>query len=176
MKRRLCICCRETTLPADFPGLICLHCQETFDRDRLDWISGLTIDMEDLATILKLDIDTIKRNHRSGKLPPRLEGVKKYLWSKRVIEDWINAGCPDIRRLQADLAVLRRVHGDVGQDDLTGEETAGERFDIQVQTFDKKSGKMKREGKVITTRLPGHGPYNGPTEPGGGGVKETTGR
>ncbi len=159
MRHRVCIRCRQTTLPPDFPGIICLRCQEEFKQELADFMEGAMLDLHDLAQMFRMDEDSVKRAYRKGKFPARATGTKKYLWSQDVIKEWMRAGCPDIKRLIDDLEVLRDQHGDVGPDDLRGGKTAGDRLDIPVQVFSNdESGELKRQTRIITTRIPRHGP------------------
>ena len=53
-----------------------------------------------MAGILGLRNDeSVKRKARRGELPARIPGIRKYLWEKKVIDDWIRSGhLPDLDR------------------------------------------------------------------------------
>jgi predicted DNA-binding transcriptional regulator AlpA len=54
------------------------------------------IDAEGVAELLGVSAKTVRRLNDGGKLPPPLSiDVGGVRWSRNVILDWIDAGCPD---------------------------------------------------------------------------------
>jgi predicted DNA-binding transcriptional regulator AlpA len=57
-------------------------------------ITSATYDVSDLATMLKLSTRTVWRLSDGGVIPGRLRIGKSVRWSKRVVDSWIEQGCP----------------------------------------------------------------------------------
>jgi hypothetical protein len=50
-------------------------------------------DAQDLADILGFkDAESVRRLGRKGKLPPRVPAVRKWLWVRGVVDEWIRGG------------------------------------------------------------------------------------
>lgn len=98
-------------------GNLCYACEEkrleevTTDDEDL-------IDAENFADIIGLtSAESVKRLARQGnKLPPRIPGVRKYLWRRSVVEEWIKQegiGNKDFRMAARGIASnLRRCSND----------------------------------------------------------------
>jgi hypothetical protein len=70
-------------------GNLCFPCQEKKLEEEIASAEDI-IDAEGFASILGLkSAESVKRLAIKRKLPPRIPVVKKYLWRKSVIEDWI---------------------------------------------------------------------------------------
>jgi excisionase family DNA binding protein len=57
-------------------------------------ITATTYDVSDLATMLKLSQRTIWRLTSEGQIPGRLQIGKSVRWSRRIVDSWIEKGCP----------------------------------------------------------------------------------
>jgi predicted DNA-binding transcriptional regulator AlpA len=57
--------------------------------------AAATYDVRDLAAILKLSTRTVWRLSDAGSIPGKLRiGSKSVRWSKRVVDQWFERGCP----------------------------------------------------------------------------------
>lgn len=89
--KRECIKCR-VFLGQDNPGLLCSPCQKERTRPETEFPDDLCYDAKEMASILGFDeTESVMRLARKERLPPRIPNIKKYLWSKKVIHDWIDA-------------------------------------------------------------------------------------
>jgi hypothetical protein len=75
------------------PGKLCFACEEKRLKEVVTDDEDL-IDAEAFAHILGLEsAESVKRKARQGdKLPPRIPGIRKYLWRRSVVEEWIKQG------------------------------------------------------------------------------------
>lgn len=88
---RVCLNCGKE-LTQKNPAKLCFACQEK-QRERDTTSNEELIDAKDFAFILGLTSDeSVKRLAIKGKLPPRIPGVRKCLWSKDVVDLWIRSG------------------------------------------------------------------------------------
>lgn len=55
--------------------------------------------IKDVADILKLKLDTVRRHKAKGLLPPHVVVFGSHRWEPEVIADWVKAGCPASRTL-----------------------------------------------------------------------------
>jgi len=70
-------------------GNLCYACEEKRLEEVITDDEDL-IHAEDFADILGLtSAESVKRLARKGKLPPRIPGVRKWLWRRSVVEEWI---------------------------------------------------------------------------------------
>ena len=91
MKRK-CIKC-GAILGQDNTGSLCSPCQKGKARSKTESIDELCYNAKDLADILGFDdTESVMRLARKGELPPPIPNIKKYLWPKKVIHDWIDGG------------------------------------------------------------------------------------
>lgn len=85
--RRVCAKC-SAVLTQYNPGKLCFPCQEKQPEQRATYDEDL-IDAEEFAHSMGLkNAESVKRLARKNKLPPRIPGIRKYLWSRSVVEDW----------------------------------------------------------------------------------------
>ena len=89
-KERKCPQC-GTVLSMTNPGTLCFPCQHK-ESEKLTTGDSPTYEVEDMARILRLGSEQVRRLARQGKLPPRIPAVRKWLWSKEVVDRWINSG------------------------------------------------------------------------------------
>jgi hypothetical protein len=141
-----------------------------------------------MAELLGLESEEqVKRLARARKLPPRVPAVKKWLWLEDMVRDWMRSGYEisedvkkqvraltkahgDTRKKVKDLTkahgdarikvkALTEAHGGVHVDETTGETKVGDKVDIQVMVYSKKSKRGKkivRETKRKSSVIPGH--------------------
>lgn len=75
------------------PGNLCAPCQEKRREQLSADHEGAYYTVEDMATILDLTSpESVKRIGRKGKLPPRIPGVRKWLWPRQDVDRWISSG------------------------------------------------------------------------------------
>jgi hypothetical protein len=88
-KKRECAQCGKG-LTTYNPGTLCFSCQ---DREQEKPMSGdsRTYDVGEMARILGLGSEQVRRLARQGKLPPRVPVVRKWLWYRKVVDRWINS-------------------------------------------------------------------------------------
>lgn len=55
---------------------------------------SLLISVRDLAVVLGISVRTLWRLEASGKLPKSVRVGRSRRWPRKVIEDWVAAGCP----------------------------------------------------------------------------------
>jgi hypothetical protein len=62
-------------------------------------VQPLLIDMATVAALLQLSLRTVKRRAASGEIPGRCRpcGIRRALFSRVAIEDWVAKGCPPFR-------------------------------------------------------------------------------
>jgi hypothetical protein len=88
---RKCSMCGTKLSPAN-PGTVCHDCQtkkvaQLADKDASYYTA------EELTYILGLECEeSVKRLGRKGKIPGRLPGIKKHLYSKEAVDAWIKSG------------------------------------------------------------------------------------
>ena len=89
MERNCSIC--GATLSQGNPGTLCSPCQAK-KLAHLDASDDPYYTVGELAHILGLESDeSIKRLSRKGKIPGRLPGIKKHLYSKEIVDAWIKS-------------------------------------------------------------------------------------
>lgn len=58
------------------------------------------LDVCDVAALLGLGVRTVWKHHDSGLLPRAVRIGGCVRWRRADIDKWINAGCPDCRKLR----------------------------------------------------------------------------
>ncbi|MBL7124552.1 MAG: hypothetical protein ISS51_00430 [Dehalococcoidales bacterium] len=74
------------------PGKNCYACQEKRREGIVNMSESPNYDVGNLAYLLDLSEAQVKRNENDGKIPPRIPGIRKYLWPKKVIDYWRESG------------------------------------------------------------------------------------
>lgn len=113
------------------PGALCFVCQDK-ESEKLTTGDSPTYDVQDMARILRLESEQVRRLARKGKLPPRVPAGRKWLWSREIIDRWIKSDgrLPEESALEvAALAALADVHW--------------------MRTFDEASGQWKLGDPVV---------------------------
>lgn len=72
------------------PGALCFPCQDK-ESEKLTTDDSPTYDVQDMARILRLEDEQVRRLARKGKLPPRVPVVRKWLWPREIVEQWIKS-------------------------------------------------------------------------------------
>jgi excisionase family DNA binding protein len=60
-------------------------------------VAAQLLDVEQVAVLLSCSQRHVRRLHDGGKMPQAVRLGALVRWSRRVIEDWIGAGCPSCR-------------------------------------------------------------------------------
>lgn len=60
---------------------------------------SLLIDGTELAKLLRVSKRTLGRMLEDGKLPDPVASFAQPRWSRTVIEQWVNSGCPERKRI-----------------------------------------------------------------------------
>lgn len=58
------------------------------------------IDVSEFATILACSVKHVRRMADAGKCPAPIRLGTLQRWSRKVVDDWIAAGCPPIRQVR----------------------------------------------------------------------------
>ena len=58
------------------------------------------IDVNEFATMLVCSVKHVRRMADSGKCPAPIRLGALQRWSRKVVDDWIAAGCPPIRQVR----------------------------------------------------------------------------
>lgn len=89
-KKRKCPQC-GTVLSMRNPGTLCFPCQDKQSEKLMSGDSPI-YDVQDMAHILGLrSSEQVRRLAREGKLPPRVPVVRKWLWSREIVDRWIRS-------------------------------------------------------------------------------------
>jgi hypothetical protein len=92
------------------PGPLCSPCQEKKHEEPATGDSP-TYDVNDMARMLHLGNEQVRRLSQKGRLPPRVPGVRKCLWLKEVVDKWLKSGGPLAQGSAEQLAALAEAHG-----------------------------------------------------------------
>ena len=71
-------------------GTLCFPCQRK-EAEKLTTDDSPTYDVEDMARILRLGSEQVRRLARKGELPPRVPAGRKWLWYRETIDRWIKS-------------------------------------------------------------------------------------
>lgn len=88
-KKRKCSQCGKV-LSMRNPGTLCFVCQDN-ESEKMTTGDSPTYDVQDMARILRLESEQVRRLARKGKLPPRVPAVRKWLWYREIVDRWINS-------------------------------------------------------------------------------------
>ncbi|MCJ7575500.1 MAG: helix-turn-helix domain-containing protein [Dehalococcoidia bacterium] len=106
------------------PGTLCFVCQRK-ESERLATGDRPYCDVEDMSGILGLGGEQVRRLGRKGRLPPRIPAVRRWLWRKEVVEQWIESEGVLPEGFAERLAALEDIHGDAHFDDINGKWKVG---------------------------------------------------
>ena len=159
MSTRKCVNC-GAVLSHYNPGITCQPCQEKLADQRVSATEGPNLDVEDMRVILGLESqEQVRRLARKDKLPPRIPAIKKWLWEAEVVRDWMRSGYEISEAVRNQVNALAEALGGAHIDEDTGEIKYGDRVDIQVMVYSKKTKKSKkvvREIKKKSAVIPRH--------------------
>ncbi len=156
MKGRECSKCGKR-LTFYNPSHICWSCQEKLAEDKWKAIEGPYVHVEDIAVVLDLSEEQVRRLWRDGRLPPVLSLTRKLKWDKEFFLSWIRSQHRAPPVLGRQLEAFIKAHGGLHANETTGEYELGRKEDIQVQVYSKgKDGRIIRETMKVSSIVPGH--------------------
>jgi hypothetical protein len=91
-------------------GRLCFPCQKK-ESERLAIGDSPTYDVNHMGRILRLNSEQVRRKARNGELPPRVPAARRWLWSKGVVERWINSEGQLPKGAAQQLTALAAAHG-----------------------------------------------------------------
>jgi hypothetical protein len=139
------------------PSHICWVCQEKMATRRWEAIEGPYVYVEDIAEVLEISEEQVRRLHRNGSLPSPLGPAKKLKWDKEYFLSWIHSQHKVPPVLGRQLEAFIKAHGGLHLNETTSEYELGQREDFQIQVCSKgKDGKVVLESIVVSGIIPGH--------------------
>jgi uncharacterized Zn finger protein (UPF0148 family) len=138
---RKCSQCRAP-LSRYNPGALCAACEKK-ESQKLTTGDSPTYDVNDMARILHLGNEQVRRLSQKGKLPPRVPEVRKCLWLKEVVDKWLKSGGPLAQGSAEQLAALAEAHGGWHLDKASGQCKLGEPEVVTPIVSDKSGSKME---------------------------------
>ena len=89
--RKTCELCGKE-IGEDYPGLFCRDCGIERLKEKVGNTDATHFSAEDMATLLGFQSAvSVKRQAQKGNLPPRIPGIKKYLWMPEGVYDWLTS-------------------------------------------------------------------------------------
>jgi hypothetical protein len=86
---RYCSKCKRELIPSN-PGRLCTVCREKMSRSLPD--EKTYYDVNDLMRLFGLDSEEqVRRLGRAGKIPGRVPAIKRHLYSKESVDNWIQS-------------------------------------------------------------------------------------
>lgn len=106
----VCIRCRKG-LSSYQVGNLCFSCQEAVRQSKMAEYDKEHeyYDAEDIAELLGLkNAKSVKRLVRKGKIPGKIPEIRKFLWPKETIDNWIKSGAlsPTLTNEQAQATLI----------------------------------------------------------------------
>jgi len=138
---RRCSQC-ESPLSRYNPGTLCAACEKK-DSQKLTTGESPTYDVNDMACILHLGNEQVRRLAKKGRLPPRIPEVRRCLWPKEVVDKWLKSGGPLAEGSAEQLAALADAHGGWHFDKASGQYKLGEPEMVAPIISDKSGSKME---------------------------------
>ena len=139
------------------PTHICWTCQDKLAKESLRGFDGPNIDVKQIAYILELGEEEVRRLWREGRLPPAISLTRKLQWDKEFFQTWILSQHKVPPALGRQFEAFIKAHGGLHLDDVTGEYRLGKKEDIQVWVYSKdESGRVVGKAKIVSDIIPGH--------------------
>ena len=116
-------------------GTLCFSCQQR-ESERLTTDDNPNYDVNDMARILGLkSTEQVRRLARTHKLPPCIPSVKRRLWSKEIVDQWIRSKGQLPQGAAEQLAVLGDAHGGWHVDKASGQLKVGRPETVTPERF-----------------------------------------
>lgn len=156
MKNRNCSKC-GTPLNSYNPSHICYRCQEKMVDEKWESIKGQYVKVKDIAVILDVSEEQVRRLWREGRLPPAVSLIRVLKWDKEFFRSWIRSQHKAPPALGRQLEAFIATHGGLQVDEATGDYKLGKKEDFQILVYSKgKDGQVVREQVIISATIPGH--------------------
>lgn len=156
MEGRKCSSCGKT-LSIYNPTHLCWTCQDKRCEDLFGDIEGRNVKVKDLAYILDISEEQVRRLWRQGRLPPTIPLTRELQWDKEFLLNWIRSQHKAPPAIGRQLEAFIQAHGGLHLDESTGEYQLGNIEDIPVVVFSKdEQGNIIEETTFISTVIPGH--------------------
>jgi len=115
------------------------------------------IDVKQIAEVLELTEEHVRRLWRQGRLPSPLALRRKLIWDKEFFIAWIRSQHKVPPALGRQLEAFIAAHGGLHLNETTGEYELGDKIDIQVLVYSKNAdGKVVGETRKVSAVIPGH--------------------
>ena len=156
MEERKCSRCRKSM--SDYnPSHICWACQEKLAEERWRAIESPYVYVSDIAQIIDLSEEQVKRLHRQGRLPSPLALTRELKWDKELFLSWIRSQHKVPPALGRQMEAFIKAHGGLHPDERTGVYKLGKKESIQVSVYSKdKDGEIVSEKVIVSSIIPGH--------------------
>ena len=156
MNERKCSSCGNK-LNIYNPSHLCHACQRKRAEDKFKNIEGMNVRVRDLACILDISEEQVRRLWRKRRLPPAQGLTRALQWGKEFLLNWIRSQHKTPPALGQQLDAFIRAHGGLHLDESAGEYQLGKKEDIPVMVFSKdKQGNIVQETIIISCVIPGH--------------------
>lgn len=156
MKERKCLKCRHA-ISEQNPSNVCFACLEEQAKIVLKDYDRPTITVKEIAVIMDVDDETVRRWVRTKKLPPPLSIGRKQQWGRDYFINWIRSQFQIPPPLGRELESLDNTLGKTHFDEITGKYKRGDKVNIQVTVHSRdKNKEPTQEVKKISTVTPKH--------------------
>lgn len=156
MKNRKCLKCRHA-ISEQNPSNVCFACLEEQAKIVLKDYDRPTITVKEIAVIMDVDDETVRRWVRTKKLPPPLSIGRGQKWGRDYFINWIRSQFQIPPPLGRELESLDNTLGSTHLDEITGKYKRGDKVNIQVTVHSRdKNKEPTREVKKISTVIPKH--------------------
>lgn len=156
MKIRKCSRCGHAISKCN-PSSLCFACLEEQAEIVLKDYDRPTITVKEIAVIMDVDDETVRRWVRTKKLPPPLSIGRGQKWGRDYFINWIRSQFQIPPPLGRELESLDNTLGSTHLDEITGKYKRGDKVNIQVTVHSKdKNKEPTREVKKISTVIPKH--------------------
>lgn len=156
MKNRKCSRCGHS-LNIYNPSHICYSCQEKQAEIILRDSDRPTISVKELAQIMDVCEETVRRWIRAKQIPIPLTIGRGQKWGRDYLLNWISSQHQIPPPLGRELESLDNTLGSTHLDEITGKYKRGDKVNIQVTVHSEdKNKEPTREVKKISTVIPKH--------------------
>ena len=139
------------------PTHICYVCQDKLADQRWRAIESPFVEVKDIAEVLVLSKEQVRRLWREGRLPPALSLTKKLRWDKEFFLNWIRSQHKAPPVLGRQFEAFIEAHGGLHADEATGALKLGQKEKFQIAVYSKgKDGRIVRERVVLSGIISGH--------------------
>jgi hypothetical protein len=130
---RQCVEC-GAVLRSQNPGKLCAPCQEKHLKDRQETLHNECLGVDDMMEIFHLSAESVRRKARKGELPERITNLRKCLWERQAILEFIRSGHQVTS--QHNKAILRAVELNWPVAPITGYGLEPDNLEQELKEFD----------------------------------------